>query len=293
MATNAEYEKTSYSTFERIVYLVLIPILFSALLTSVLLTIFGVNVKDALLRVGHNIPVVNQLLPEPSTSGSLTDGSNPLIDHEQLIAEIQFLEDRLAAEMEKNEQNEAYMLQLEQEIERLENELAVKLQSEEEYLASIQHLAQIYASMTPSRAAEIMQNLTLHERVLVLKEMAPADQIRILEKMDAALAAQASILLKDQLINEDVQIAALQERLALQMQEESEEMQLSHEEIALTLASMTADNASAVLVEMMKTNEAKVVNILRAMDVGARSRILNAIADFSESEAAKLTAKLG
>lgn len=295
MSAKAEYEKRSYSTLERIVYLVIIPIVVFALLMLLLLYIFGVDVKNGLLKVGNNIPIVQNWVPDPA------DPAAPLSpeqesrekNNEQLLAELQEVEQLLIQEVQKTEQNEQYINELLQRIEALEAELETKLLSEAEYAESIQQLAQMYANMTPGRAADIIQNLTLHEQVLVFNEMVTTDRIKILEKMNPVAAAEVSILLKDQIIAKDAQIAALQERLAIHSEETMDATTLSNEELALTFASMTPSNAATVLVEMIQINEDKVVDILRAMEVQSRSRILNAITDLSGTEAAKLTAKLG
>lgn len=295
MSAKAEYEKTSYNTFERIVYLVIIPVVVFALLMFLLLYIFGVDVKNGLLKVGNNIPIVQNWVPEPSeTPPAMTPEQQVREEHQELLlAELEEVERLLVEEVQKTERNEQYISELQETIAQLEAELETKLLSEEEYLNSVRQLANMYANMTPSRAADIIQNLTLHEQVLVLNEMASADQIRILEKMNPVAAAEASILLKDLIVVKDVQIAALQERLAIHSEEEEAAATLSNEELALTFASMTPSNAATVLVEMLQINEEKVIGILRAMEVQTRSRILNAIADLSGTEAAKLTAKLG
>lgn len=295
MSAKVEYEKTSYSTLERIVYLVVIPIVVFALLMFILLSIFGVDVKNSLLKVGNNIPIVQNWVPEPAESAAPSFPEQQVQEEHQelLLAELREVEQLLVEEVQKTERNEQYISELQLTIEQLEAELETKLLSEEEYGDSVRQLAHMYANMTPSRAADIIQNLTLHEQVLVLNEMASADQIRILEKMNPVAAAEASILLKDLHIVKDIQIAALQERLAIHSEEEAAAATLSAEELALTFASMTPNNAATVLVEMIQINENKVVDILRAMDVQARSRILNAITDLSGTEAAKLTAKLG
>ncbi len=53
--------------------------------------------------------------------------------------------------------------------------------------------------------------MTKNELVLVLGMMKPDERVKVLERMDPAKAAEASILLKDQTSVRDTQIAALQE----------------------------------------------------------------------------------
>lgn len=291
---DAEYEKGVYSTLERIFYLFIIPVVFSLLLTIGLLYIFGVNVKEAALHVGNKIPIVQNWLPDQVTPPVIDDDD---LDSDERLAqeeEIRDLEIRIASEIAKNDEQQQLIDQLEAIIKDMEIQLAELTYSDEQYEQGIQQLATVYAEMSPTRAANIIQNLTLHEQVLLLNEMTLTDRTKILEKMNPVAAAEASIMLKDIVLTKDVQIAALQERLLLhQGDDEVQTPHLSTEELALTLASMTTQQAATVLLEMLDNNEDKVINILRAMEVQARSRVLNEITVLSETDAAHLTAKLG
>lgn len=293
MPAEAEYEKTSYGAFERFLYLFFIPIIFSAILTFVMLSIFGINVMNTVLTVGNKIPIIEKIVPEPTAAPvdeEETDAESNL-DSEETSEKLVELEQELLIEVDLNQQKETEIVKLQQIIDGLQEELNIKSLNDEEYLIRIQQLAGVYAKMMPNRAAPIIENLTLSERVLVLNEMPPANQIKILEKMNPVSAAETSILMKDQFVVKDVQIAALQERLAIHNDEST--ILLTNEELALTFASMTPNNAALVLLEMMKTSEGKVIAIMRSMNLQARSQLLNAITDMSEAEAAKISDKLG
>lgn len=293
MPAEAEYEKTSYGTFERFLYLFFIPIIFSAILTFVMLSIFGINVMNTVLTIGNKIPIIEKIVPEPTAAPVDKEETNAEsnLDSEKTTEKLVELEQQLSIEVDLNQQKETEIVKLQQIIDGLQEELNIKSLNDEEYLIRIQQLAGVYAKMMPNRAAPIIENLTLSERVLVLNEMPPADQIKILEKMNPVSAAETSILMKDQFVVKDVQIAALQERLAIHNDESN--ILLTNEELALTFASMTPNNAALVLLEMMKTSEDKVIGIMRSMNLQARSQLLNAITDMSEAEAAKISDKLG
>ena len=148
--------------------------------------------------------------------------------------------------------------------------------------------------MTPSKAAPIIEKLTLHERVLVLGAMRTDDRVKILEKMDPKIAAETTILLKDTVPVKDTEIAALQERLKqYELASSNDPEKLSSFDLGNTFAGMTPQSAAVVLVEMMKSNQPQVVAIMKAMDTQARSRILTAMADVSKESAAAITAEMG
>lgn len=289
----AEYEKSSYGAFERFIYLFLIPIVFTAILTFVLLSVFDYNVLNTMLKVADKIPVVQNIVPEPKIESDAELGSAdaPALSVEELEIKLAQAEADLTKQIDSNGQIELQITELQAEIAALNEQLDTKRQTEEEYLARIQELAGVYSKMNPSKAAPILENLTLHERVLILNEMKQADQINVLEKMEPEMAAEASILLKDQVLVTDTQIAALQERLALHSDESTPI--LTNAELAQTFANMTPNSAATLLLEMINVNENQVIEILRAMNVQARSTLLDEITDRSQTQAASISAKLG
>ena len=84
----------------------------------------------------------------------------------------------------------------ERKLAELEEKLKDKTQTEEEYNNQITQLANMYAKMNPSKAAPIIEALTPKEMVLVFSMMKADSRGAILEKMDAAKAAEASIGVK-------------------------------------------------------------------------------------------------
>ena len=300
---DADMEKSTYGPIERFMYLIVIPVIFTGILVVVLFSIFDYDVMNAVLRTLNKVPVVEKLVPNPP-------GELALVEEEEqdpdvtltsdsgedvpMQGELSWHEEELARLTALNAEKDEYIEQLLAELERLETSREEHAIDEEQYGESIQRISSIYAKMMPSRAAAIMQNLTPAERVLILSEMKTNDQIRILEKMDAATAAETSMLLKDAVPVRERQINALQERLNEYVEREQTIPEaLDSRELALTFASMNARSAAALLTEMRNTNEQQVIAILRAMDAVSRSAVLAAIADESESVAAQLTARLG
>jgi flagellar motility protein MotE (MotC chaperone) len=295
-------EKSTYSAFERFLIWFFIPLVFTTVLLGVLLSIFDYDVKNSVLRLANQIPLVHRIVPDVAESGNaaVTPGTaqdTPL----SLQDEVQRLNQRIAdqeAELkqvyEANREKDRNIEELKAQIAALEEQLKGKTVSEEEYNSKIQQLAATYASMTPSKAAPIIEKLTLHERVLVLGAMRTDDRVKILEKMDPKIAAETTILLKDTVPVKDTEIAALQERLKqYELASSNDPEKLSSFDLGNTFAGMTPQSAAVVLVEMMKSNQPQVVAIMKAMDTQARSRILTAMADVSKESAAAITAEMG
>jgi len=292
-------EERSYNLFERLLFYSL-PVLFTLLLTGVLLTVFGYNVVDELLRAGNKVPIISSVLPDPKpTDEELSDIEQPnqaagAPSDDERLAEVEALLSSKEAEVSSlrsdTASKETKIAVLEAELAALQQEAAAEAATAEAYSENIKKLAKVYAEMKPSKAAPVLENLTLNERVLVMVEMKEDQQVDIFEKMDPAIAAETSILMKDVVAVKDVQLAALQERLALMESSKSEVTALTQDEVSRTFAQMDPDLAAQVLLAM---DSRTVIQIVRGMEEGARARLLNALAKQDKERTAQISESLG
>ncbi|MEB3101162.1 hypothetical protein [Ferviditalea candida] len=298
---NVEAEKTSYSSFERFLYIFLIPFIFLVILTGVLLSFFGYDVMNSALKAANSIPILNKVIPDPKPTSANTSENSALAGTDKMTKEeVVKLKNAFTdkeAELKKltdsSRQKDQTIKELQAKIDQLQQDLQTKKQSAEEYDQQIKSLANIYAKMNPSKAAPILENLTLPELVLVLGQMNEQDRVNVMEKMDPKIAADASIQLKDIVPVKDREIAALQARLDLSKTAGGQTAKIDVQQLAQTFAGMTPKNAAVVLLEMLPVNETKVLSILGSLDTPTRSKILGAISDISRTDAAKIVLKLG
>jgi len=300
-------EERSYSVVERLLFYTL-PVLFTLLLTGVLLTVFGYDVVNEMLRAGNKVPGIAAVLPDPKpTEAELREamraadqtaaqGEGAAAESGEAAAvraDLAAKEAELAQLRAESAEKEQRIAQLQAELEAkqaAEEQAAAEAASEEEYAANVKKLAAVYGSMKASKAAPLLENLTLSERVLVMREMDEEQQVDIFERMDPAVAAETSILLKDAVPSKDLQIAALQERLALGSAAADASAELTTEELSRTIAQMTPDRAAEVLLEM---EQSQVVLILRGMEESSRATILDSLAKLDKGRTARIAARLG
>lgn len=303
MASTEVEGSSSYSALERFLIWFLIPFVFTAVLLGVLLSIFDYDIKSGIQKGLHNVPVLGSVVPAPKEKGAAVDTGKPqsaeqVEQHKDdeiasLHAQIADLKASLQKSDSTAEQRDLALKESQAKSKDLEEKLKAKTQSDEEYANQITQLASLYAGMTPSKAASIVENLTLKERVLVFSMMKPTDRGEILEKMDPQKAAETSIGLKDLVSVKDWEIAALQERLALNGNASTTAAQkVTKEDLGQTFANMTPKSAASTLVEMNKSNPEKVISILSAMDNASRSKVMSSLADLSKETAAVLTTRL-
>lgn len=294
----ADVEKSSYGAFERFLFFAT-PIIFTVVLLGVLFALFDQSLMNGMLRTANKIPVLEQFVPDPV---SPVDKSTSLksaevvkdtdAQLEELKNTIKQLEANLNGTDSANQKKDQTIKDLMTQVTALEEKLKTKTQTDEQYRAQVQQLASMYAKMSPSKAAPILENMTLKETVLVLSEMKPDDRGKVLEKMDAKKAADASIQLKDIVPAKDREMAALQERLTVNQAQAAIPQQISKEDLGATFSAMDTKSASTILLEMNALNQAKVMAILSTMDSGARSRVLAEMAKTNKPVAATLSSKL-
>jgi flagellar motility protein MotE (MotC chaperone) len=302
--THIEGSSSSYSLMERFLIWFAIPFIFTAVLLGVLLSVFGFDIKGSIQKTLHNIPVIGNVVPAPAVKtdtsaapGKSQTNQQSLQNKDDQIAELNAKVLELQAALQKSDgvtqQKDQGLKDIAAKNTALEEKLKTKTQTDEEYQNQITQLATLYASMSASKAAPIMENLTPKEMVLVFSMMKPASRSAILEKMDPKKAAEASIGLKDIVPLKDQEIAALQERLTINgANETAAAKKVSKSDLALTFANMTPKNAATILLEMNRANSDKVLAILSSMDNAGRSQVMSALSDLSKETAASITAKL-
>lgn len=294
----SDNEKQGYSTLERIMFL-MTPILFAIVLLGVLYTLFNNDFRNKMLEAGNSIPFLKEVLPEPKAQGdSLNDNE---LKTSNMSAKIADLQAQLTAIESELATANGTKTALEQEIKDLKNDNSelktvneVDLLENEEYQAKIQELSSMFAKITPSKAAPILQSMELEEMVLVFANMRSDDRVRIMEKMNPKTAAEAAMMLKDNVTAKDLQIAALQARLKTQKAAESKPAAsvLDQEQLSATFTAMDAKSAADILIKMVDVSPSKVLRILNAVDNQTRSAIIASMSSTNEKLTAQLVAKL-
>jgi flagellar motility protein MotE (MotC chaperone) len=296
---SADVEKSNYSGFERFLFFVT-PILFTAVLLGVLLMMFNPEWRDAALKIGNKIPVISSILPDPTQSAVPNANSDEVLTVNNAKAKVDELSARLAERETLLIQATDQTVQQKQQIEQMQAQidLLTKTNTEqtitsEAYNARISSLANMYGKMTPSKAAPILESMTLDESALVLGAMSDTERGRVLERMTPKKAADVSMKLKDADTVDNREIAALQSRIKeLELNAGEGASTLDTAELNRTFSVMKPANAAVLLLQMAGNNQAKVLRILGVLDDAARSGILSAMSDLDKKTTATLVSKL-
>lgn len=289
-----------YNGFERFMF-VMVPILFVIVLLGVLLALFDADFRNRALGIGQSIPVVKDILPEPKVEGNSMDDdqirSIKMTEKiEELETELAAVKQQLAEATSAKESQESTVKELQDENAMLKQQTEEKKLENEEYAAKITELASMFTKMTPSKAAPIVQNMTTEEIVLLFSSMRADDRVRIMEKMDPAIAAEVTMEMKDNESAKDMQIAALQSQLDKAKEEIGADKPVSstldQEQLGATFSSMDPKSAGEMLIKMTDISPSKVLRILNSVDDATRSSILAEMSAIDESAAAEIMSKL-
>lgn len=295
-------KESGYSGFERILFFAT-PILFTIILLAVLLTLFNTNWRNHMIALAENIPIVNQWISsdKDTAEGQEPDkekkeNKNVQKEQEEQIAELKALLASKDADLrnlaDSRKTIEEQVENLNKEIKDLRAEQREEQLTEEQYAQQVKDLANLYAKMTPSKSAPILENLAIEELVLVLDAMKQEDRAKILEKMNPKVAADASIQLKDVKPADNLEIRALQARLKKNEASQESHNGLDQTRLSQTFASMTPKSAASILLETAKISAEKTLNVLNTVDDATRSRLLNAMTEEDKEATAKLVSKL-
>lgn len=299
-----DIEKESAGGFEKFLFF-MIPIIFTVVLIGVLLTLFNVDVRNSVLSVADKIPVVKNWVPDPVKDPEKTKLQNAKDQVKSANATIDELKNKLAAKEADLQKAKEEKAEQEQKVKSLQDQLESAQNAEtaaqganpenaDPYEKQIKDLAKMYADMSPSKAAPIMQNMTTEEMVLLLSSMKTDSRTAILAKMDPKIAADVSMKLKDAVSSSDLAIAALQSRISKDAAEEKNGSSsgLDKTQISQTFASMPAKSAAELLLATYKISPDKVLKILNEVADSTRSGILDAMNAKDPKTAAVILNKL-
>ncbi|MET3942828.1 flagellar motility protein MotE (MotC chaperone) [Paenibacillus sp. PvP094] len=304
---DTDIEKESGGGWEKFL-MISIPIVFTVVLLGVLLTLFNVDIRNNMLELANKIPVVKNWVPDPvlDPEKEKLDESEKQVESaeatiEKLKSQVAAKETELQAAKEATtaEAKKASDLQakLDEAEKAAETAAAEVPETESDYQKQIKDLAKMYADMSPSKAAPILQNMTNEEMVLLLSAMQSTARTKVLEKMDPKTAADVTMMMKDAKPSGDLALDALQSRLkketaATTTTSTTNSKNLDKTQLSQTFSSMSASSGAKLLLETYKLSPDKTLTILNSVDDATRSQLLENMSTENSAETAKILNRL-
>jgi flagellar motility protein MotE (MotC chaperone) len=275
-------QKSSWK--ERIIHGFLLPLAFMATVLLVVLPFLGYD----LFAVATSLTKKPIAYVENNLTAEATDQN----EEELLKKEIDEKDTEISGLKKQLDEKEIELGKKQSELESLSEEIKSELADKEEREKKLQQLANTYEGMSASKSASIMENLTLNEAALLLDAMGSTEQAAVLGKMNAAVAADLTIALRDLEKADDPELAAMQERVTLLMNAiDREKSSLSTSDVAKDLSEMPEDEAAGILSKMAQSEEEKVVGLSILKKLGDDKRKV-LLAEMEESISSSYVADL-
>jgi flagellar motility protein MotE (MotC chaperone) len=264
---------------QKVLFLFIIPLLYTIILLAVLIFIFTKGDNDfanKLRNLGSNIPYVNKYIPKivvktdnKNISPTIEDVTKQKQDLQKKINDSQTKISQLETKA-KEDSNSNQILQ--KQIQDLNDQIKNKQNSEDELKKKANSMAQEYSSMKPKIASNILSNMTINDAVFILSAMNTAQVTPILENMDPKKAADITIALKDFTISKDNEISSLQDKIKNLTNQKQ-----TLDNLVNTYKQMTPLSASKTISQMMKNDSKKAIEIMSQIDATTRAQILSAM----------------
>nr|WP_306220683.1 MgtE protein [Cohnella sp. WQ 127256] len=261
---------------------------------------FNSEWRNAALEIGNKIPVIKSIVPDPAKPAEPVGNSdeeltvnNAKAKVEELNALLADRETSLKQATEQTAQQKKQIDELQIKVDQFTKENTDQTITSDAYQARISSLAAMYGKMTPSKAAPILENMTLDESALVIGEMGATERGKVLERMNPKKAADVTMKLKDSDTVENREIAALQSRIKeLELKQDKQTSTLDTAELNGTLSAMKPQKAAELLIQMAASNQSKVLRALSVLNDSARSQILDEMSTQNKKLTATLVSKL-
>lgn len=297
-----EEKESNYSGFERFLFFVT-PIIFAIILIGVLLTLFNANWRNQLVSIASEIPIVNKWVTpdeaakekakeEKKEKAKQDDAKTQSDQVTELKALLASKDQDLRVLADKRKTLEGEVAELKHELQTFKSNRQEEQTNQEQSDRQIKDLANVYAKMMPSKAAPILENMATEEIVLVLNAMKQDNRVKVLEKMNPKVAAEASMMLKNIKPSDNLEVRALQARLKKNESTKEAQTGLDRSQLSKTFSSMTPKSGASFLLETAKINPDKALTVLSSVDDATRSKLINAMTDLDKTKTAKLVAKL-
>lgn len=169
------------------------------------LNFLGYPIAKTALEWGNKIPVVNQIIPDDNKQAATAKETNVEsedADHwqkqySQLEAQLEEKEKEISELKKEISSSQKSLEEVKKNNEDLLNQLQNN-QSNEEEKEQENKVAEIYANIPASKAAKMIETMSLEEAALIISQLEQEQQSSILGSMkDAQKAAQITLILKD------------------------------------------------------------------------------------------------
>jgi flagellar motility protein MotE (MotC chaperone) len=265
-----------------IFYIAILPLIFTMVFGIIIFNLMDIPVLKTILDFGNKIPVISSIVPDSkSVDAKKPAGSDEweqkYTDSEQELEEKQKEIDELKKKLASNhnEVNEAQKKQAAQQDKEMQEKMA--------------QVVGIYANISASKAAAMIQAMSLEEATYTISLMDQELQSNILGGMkDAKKASQITLILKELVLFPETDSVLLK----AQINELAQKQEIPADILTETIAGMPPAQSAGIIQSLMGTNSQVAIDIMKKIATSNRSQILAEIAKTDPNLAAQITGNL-
>lgn len=267
----------NHSKLEKVFYLIILPMIFTAVLLMILLNFLGVPVWKTIHQWGEHIPGVNSTSSATANKQDQTTSS-----HDQTKSQsFQTMKIQQTA-------NQQEVDKLKKENSELQKELADNQTQKDK--AEMQQVANLYANMSTSKAVAILENLPLDDAAFTLSSLDEDQQSSLLGSFsDPKKAAQLSTLMKEITLHQDEDPVLLKKHIH-DLAQKGQTPTAST--LVQTISAMPPAQSAGIIENLMGTNINEAIYLMQSLDTNIRSQVLTEIAKSNAPLAAKISTYL-
>ncbi|MDQ0199549.1 MotE family protein [Neobacillus ginsengisoli] len=266
-----------------------IPIIFTVILVVIIVNFLDIPVWKTFQEWGSKVPVINQIIHAPEPVQTTSNDNQDVWKQQYLKIDAQLKEkDQKISELNKQlSSNQKDFDNFKKSNQEMQKQQDKKLS--QEYQDRMKKIAAIYSNLDPSKAAVMIESMSLEDAALTFSQLDQNLQSNILGSMkDAKKAAQITMILSE--------IPALNETdptsLKGQIHDLIQNQENPTQTLADTISGMPPAQSAGIIQSMMGTNSQVAMNVMKNISTGNRVQILTEIAKIDAKLAAQITTNL-
>lgn len=270
-------------------YFGILPFIFVVVFVMVALNYMGFPMLETVQGWAKKIPVVNHIIPDPKPVASQksvdpNSWKQKYLDSSKVIKnkdqEITDLKNQL-------DSNKKHLEDLKSTNVDIQKQLDAKITKK--YQDQMQKISDLYANMQPSKAAALLDSMSLEDAALTISYLDQDTQSSILSSMkDTKKAAQITMLLNEMASLSDTNQTALKD----QVHQLAQQIETPTATLAETIAGMPSAQSAGIIQSMMASNPQMAMGLMKNINTNTRSQILTEITKSDAKMAALITANL-
>jgi flagellar motility protein MotE (MotC chaperone) len=270
-------------------YFGILPFIFVVVFVMVALNYMGFPMLETVQGWAKKIPVVNHIIPDPKPVASQksvdpNSWKQKYLDSSKVIKnkdqEITDLKNQL-------DSNKKHLEDLKSTNVDIQKQLDAKITKK--YQDQMQKISDLYANMQPSKAAALLDSMSLEDTALTISYLDQDTQSSILSSMkDTKKAAQITMLLNEMASLSDTNQTALKD----QVHQLAQQIETPTATLAETIAGMPSAQSAGIIQSMMASNPQMAMGLMKNINTNTRSQILTEITKSDAKMAALITANL-